>query len=363
MSFADVYPVRIHTVYKDVDKMKTPARILLVLLSVAVVVLLPVLLSSPAMVTEYAGILQENYEEALEEEDDEDEEDTEAFCILDWFISTARAEEDSNLEELTVYELPMDFTVPPVPDPAAYTEDGYEDESISVKMETLELDGVVYRVARVTVSSPSQLRTAVVGKPVAKGNNAHVIDIANGNNAIVAINSDFFRNDPDKTSFEYRQGTKIRANSNSKKDKLIIDTDGNFHTFFAAKGKPDFPTDRIYQAFTFGPVLIHEGELNTDYSKYISQNSYNTARPEPRTAIGQTGELSYLLVVAEGRGESAGATVEQVARFMLDQGCTEAFNLDGGNSCYMVFNNEYYNTLPGAERSQSDIIYFATAIQ
>ena len=343
--------------------MKTPVRILLILLSVAIVCLFPVVLSSPAMVTEYAGVLQEEYEEAMEEKDWEDEEEDEAFCILDWFVSSARAEEADSVEEVTLYELPMDFTVPPVPDPAAYTEDGYEDESITVKMETIEQDGIVYRVARVTIASPSQLRTAVVGKPVAKGNNAHVIDIAKGNNAVVAINSDFFRNDPDKTSFEYRMGTKIRANSNSKKDKLIIDTDGNFHTFFAAKGKPDFPADRIYQAFTFGPILVHEGVINTDYKKYTDQNSYNTARPEPRTAIGQTGELSYLLVVAEGRGESAGATVAQVAQFMLDQGCIEAFNLDGGNSSYMVFNNEYYNTLPGAERSQSDIIYFATAVQ
>lgn len=343
--------------------MKASVRFVLVLISVAVVCLFPFLLSSPAMVTEYAGLLQEDYEEAYEEEEEDEDEDTEAFRILDWFIASAHAEEADDLEEETLYELPMDFTVPPVPDPDAYTEDGYEDDSISVRMETIEQDGIVFRVARITVSSPSQLRTAVVGKPVAKGNNAHVIDIAKGNNAIVAINSDFFRNDPDKTSFEYRQGTKIRANSNSKKDKLIIDTDGNFHTFFAAKGKPDFPAGKIYQAFTFGPILVHEGELNTDYKKYIDQNSYNTARPEPRTAIGQTGELSYLLVVAEGRGESAGATVEQVARFMLDQGCTEAFNLDGGNSCYMVFNNEYYNTLPGAERSQSDIIYFATAVQ
>lgn len=340
--------------------MKTSVRTILVLLTAAVIFLFPFLLSSPAMVTEYADLLQEEFEEAEEGYDEEEDEDEEAFSVLDWFLSSARAED---LEEITIYELPTDFTVPPVPDPANYTDDSYEDDSISVKMETIEQDGIVYRVARVRVSSATQLRTAVVGKPVQKGNNVHVIDIAKGNNAVVAINSDFFRSDPDKTSFEYRQGTKIRAISNSKKDKLIIDYNGDFHTFFAAKGDPDFPKKDIYQAFTFGPILVHEGELNTDYSKYVKQNSYNTGRPDPRTAIGQTGELSYLLVVAEGRGESAGATVEQVARFMFDQGCTEAFNLDGGNSSYMVFNGEYYNTLPAEERAESDIIYFATAIQ
>ena len=340
--------------------MKASVRTILIVLTAAVLFLFPFLLSSPAMVTEYADLLQEEAEDSEEEYDEECDEEEEAFSVLDWFLSSARAED---LEEITVYELPTDFTVPPAPDPANYTDDSYEDDSISVKMETIEQDGIVYRVARVRVSSATQLRTAVVGKPVQKGNNVHVIDIAKGNNAVVAINSDFFRNDPDKTSFEYRQGTKIRAKSNSKKDKLIIDYNGNFHTFFAAKGDPDFSKKEIYQAFTFGPVLVHEGVINTDYSKYTAQNSYNTGRPEPRTAIGQTGELSYLLVVAEGRGESAGATVEQLARFMLDQGCIEAFNLDGGNSSYMVFHDQYYNEFSSSERSQSDIIYFATGIQ
>lgn len=347
--------------------MKASVRTILIVLSVAVVFLFPFLLSSPAMVTEYAETLQEEMEDSEEEYDEEeydeeetDEEDEEAFSVLDWFLTSARAEE---LDEITVYELPTDFTVPPVPDPDAYTEESYADDSITVNMETIEQDGIVYRVARVSVSSASQLRTAVVGKPVQKGNNVHVIDIAKGNNAVVAINSDFFRNDPDKTSFEYRQGTKIRAKSNSKKDKLIIDYNGDFHTFFAAKGDPDFPKKEIYQAFTFGPILVHEGVINTDYSKYVKQNSYNTGRPEPRTAIGQTGTLSYLLVVAEGRGESAGATMEQLACFMLDQGCIEAFNLDGGNSSYMVFHDQYYNEFSSSERSQSDIIYFASAIQ
>lgn len=341
--------------------MKSTVQIPLLVLSLVIIFLFPVLLSSPAMVSEYGDILLEEAEE--NEYEDEYDEEEQAFSLMDLFITSARSEEAvEEIEEIIINDLPMDFTIPPMPDPAAYSENGYEDPSISVKMETIEEDGIVWRVARVQVASPTQLRTAVVGKPTAKGNNAHVIDIAKGNNAVVAINSDFFRNDPDKTSFEYRNATKIRAKSNAYKDKLIIDRAGNFHTIFAVKGVPDYPVDDIWQAFTFGPILVHEGQINTDYSKYEKQNSYNTKRPEPRTAIGQTDELSYLLVIAEGRGESAGATVERLAQFMLDQGCTEAFNLDGGNSCYMVFNNEYYNDLPGSERSQSDIIYFATAI-
>ena len=48
---------------------------------------------------------------------------------------------------------------------------------------------------------------------------------------------------------------------------------------------------------------------------------------------------------------------------MYDQGCQQAYNLDGGNSALMVFNRENYSAKSyEAERSVTDIIYFATAI-
>lgn len=48
---------------------------------------------------------------------------------------------------------------------------------------------------------------------------------------------------------------------------------------------------------------------------------------------------------------------------MYDRGCTQAYNLDGGNSALMYFNGENYSTKSvAAERSVSDIIYFSTAI-
>ena len=89
---------------------------------------------------------------------------------------------------------------------------------------------------------------------------------------------------------------------------------------------------------------------------------YNPNGREPRAAIGQTGPLSYVLVVAEGRGESIGVTHEELADFMLGLGCLEAYNLDGGGTAAMVYNGDYYNQLAGSERTTSDIIYFATAV-
>ena len=48
---------------------------------------------------------------------------------------------------------------------------------------------------------------------------------------------------------------------------------------------------------------------------------------------------------------------------MLEQGCVQAYNLDGGNSALMYFHGQNYsNKSVSAERSVSDIIYFATLI-
>lgn len=79
-------------------------------------------------------------------------------------------------------------------------------------------------------------------------------------------------------------------------------------------------------------------------------------------AIGQTGPLEYVLVLAEGRtADSEGVTHQKLAEFMMELGCLQAFNLDGGNSATMVFNEGYYqHKTEGNERAQSDMIYFAT---
>ena len=76
--------------------------------------------------------------------------------------------------------------------------------------------------------------------------------------------------------------------------------------------------------------------------------------PEGRPAV------TEWKVIAEGRGESAGVTHQQLADFMGTLNCRTAFNLDGGGSATLIYNGEYYNHLGGSPRNMSDIIYFAT---
>ena len=116
---------------------------------------------------------------------------------------------------------------------------------------------------------------------------------------------------------------------------------------------------KLINAFTFGPALVKDGkllELDEDYG-------YNPNGREPRTAIGQMGPLSYVMVLIEAKDRSGktGFSQGKLAEFMYNLGCVQAFNLDGGNSAEMVFGEQVIKGQPGGdERTLSDIIYFAT---
>ncbi len=345
--------------------MKLPFRILVYLLCIAIIAVMPFVIPTPNMTDEYKGALLE------EMEGDEDE-----FEFARLFLSTAKAEDDLEVETLdddgteetaqengifnpdVRWELPLDFTVPPEPNPACYTENSYEDESVSVQMETREENGVTWRIAFVKIASPTQWRTAIASSKITGTKTSKVSTMAKNNHAILAFSGDNYVDNPTKTAFEYRMGQKIRAKKNSKKDNLVVDENGDFHLFLKQEGLKDFD-GTIVNAYTFGPALVIDGELQTVDKDY----GYNPGGHEPRAAIGQTGKLSYVFVIAEGRGESAGASQQELADFMYGLGCVQAFNLDGGNSAEMVFGDTIYKGQRGAdERSLSDIIYICTAV-
>ena len=324
--------------------MRLSIRILLSLACAALVLAMPFVLSSPAILGEAQWMLLEDM-------------GGEESGFLSWLFPGARAEDVTAESE---YSLPLDFSPGYVPDPSGYTDAGYEDDSIRVQMETREEGNVIWRIAWVKVASPTQLRTATAGQKLTSKATARVTAMAEKNNAVVALNGDNFVDNPTKTSFEYRMGQKIRSKTNRLKDILIIDENGDFHTFVQSQGVTEFEDSghTIVNAFTFGPALVQEGRLLTTSKEY----GYNPNGREPRSAIGQTGRLSYVMVVAEGRGESVGVTQQELADFMYSLGCVEAYNLDGGGTAAMVYRGDYYNDLAGNERSISDIIYFATAV-
>ena len=67
-----------------------------------------------------------------------------------------------------------------------------------------------------------------------------------------------------------------------------------------------------------------------------------TTSSTPRTAIGINREGKLLIASVKS------ATIQQMRELMLNLGCVDAFNLDGGASTAMYHNGNYIRT-PGRE--------------
>ena len=268
--------------------------------------------------------------------------------------------------EETEYSLPLDFSGGYKPKAENFTKNSYEDESLSVKMERRDIDGVRYDIAWIKVKSPTQLRTAVAG-------NANEVvaekpgKMARRVNAVVAINGDFYTQRKD--GLIYRQGQAFRYALNPEKDVLVIDDQGDLHIIkaptkadmqaFKAQLEADGRT--VVNGFTFGPGLVINGERQTGFVDMDNA----ALRCAQRMCLAQIGPLEYLCISSEGPEDpgSKGLNLEQFAELVSSfEGVQNAYNLDGGSSATMVFNRNKVNAPNNPKkRPLNDIIYFASA--
>ena len=229
----------------------------------------------------------------------------------------------------------------------------------SIKIEKIQENGYVYYVADIQLSNPAYLRTAFAKNTFGRNINQYTSTIAKNNNAILAINGDFygFR----EKGLIIRNSKLYRDNPRSPIDNrtMIIDKKGDFK--FVTEGEvsgESLIADGVTQSFSFGPVLIENSKL-VDTSKQY----WVAAKANPRVGIGQLGPLHYLFVVVDGRtGTSDGMTLPELAQIFYKRGAIMAYNLDGGGSSTMFYNGKVINrpTTDGTnigERGVSDIIY------
>ena len=107
-----------------------------------------------------------------------------------------------------------------------------------------------------------------------------------------------------------------------------------------------------YQVWSFGPKLLENGE-------WITLDDHPLTRRNPRCAIGYYEPGHYVFVVVDGRqkGYSVGLTMTQLSKLMYNLGCKEAYNLDGGDTAVMIFDDEIVSQPSNGGRRISDIIY------
>jgi len=80
-------------------------------------------------------------------------------------------------------------------------------------------------------------------------------------------------------------------------------------------------------------ALVINGKKNLMLAEKFSHSTTK----QPRTMIGQKADGTLVLVATDGRvRDSAGLTADEQADLMLELGCINAVNLDGGGSSTMV---------------------------
>ena len=272
--------------------------------------------------------------------------------------------------------LPVDLTGGYVPNKDCYIAadeengilQGYEDESLTVTVERVKVGDSTFNVARIKIAHPSQLRTGLANEKGTKNNK--ISTMAKNHNAVLAIGGDFFADA--KNGYIVRQYKEFRKSPKSVYDMLLVDNNGDFHIVLRSdaeelKGLLTSETLTFPNIFNFGPALVKDGVLLENPQYYVDNgNKYNTRNThEPRCAIAQMGPLHYMFVVVDGRrDDSDGCSTDELAAWMLEQGCQQAYNLDGGNSALMWFGGENYSDKTTKnERAVSDFIYIATAIK
>jgi len=303
-----------------------------------------------------------------------------------------------------VVELPEEGKGLPVNWDNYVSDDEYEDPSLHVQV----FRGNSFRVVRtvkgkekecytnyvyavVKIANGSQIRSAFAGR-AGNDQTAKGFRIASDNNAVFAVNGDYFSHDWHKYTYIVRQGHEYRTRYVDKKwDILIIDQFGDFHVIveptmeklqsWIAENVTDGDL-RIMNTFNFGPLLIENGErVREDFNTTLNHDYVGNHKLCQHMAICQLDKLTYLFVTTEGPDDEkdAGLTMNEFVDCLreveskLEDGLRiqTAFNLDGGNSATMVFKDPAKNDLKkinapnnkNAERWIKDVIYFSSAYQ
>jgi len=285
------------------------------------------------------------------------------FVMLDTFViprtystvSTSSASVSTGTAASTV----SSKTASTASESATVTSNSYSDGNISIKINTYRQDDTNIYVADITLTSAEYLKTALANATFGKNITETTSAIATENNAILAINGDFYG--AQNSGYVIRNGTIYRDTvSDSSQEDLVIYKDGTIG--IVTEGSvtaAELLSNGAEQVLSFGPGLIENGQVSVTSSEEVGKAKASN----PRTALGVIDELHYVLVVSDGRtSESTGLSLYQLATFMKTLGVTTAYNLDGGGSSTMVFNGTVINkpTTNGSkisERSVSDIVY------
>lgn len=228
------------------------------------------------------------------------------------------------------------------------TDTTYKDANVSISIEKVQQNNVTYFYADIYLADVQYFKTAFAKQPDVMGGRELTNVVAKENNAILAINGDHC---VDNNGPVIRNGKLFRDETFA--DALVMNYDGSMQTFSADQLDMNaIKTNGAWQVWTFGPMLLKDGQPMTEFNSTL-------LKANPRTAVGYFEPGHYCFLVVDGRqaGYSDGMTMQELSQFFYDKGCKVAFNLDGGQSSEMAFMGNVVNQPYNGGRSTTDILY------
>lgn len=240
-------------------------------------------------------------------------------------------------EDLTKEQIAALFTNEVVFEPKKH----YSDPDIYIDITTGRFEDYTdYYAADIRLRSLRYLKTALAKDTAGENYTEKTSEICLRHKGILAINGDTYGSQ--RNGYVIRNGVVIRTAKNlsrRKPEDLAIYADGTFEVFneknveletIAAKG--------AWQVFSFGPGLVSEGQKIIQKGEEVGTAA--SQNRNQRCAIGMISPLHYVFVVSDGRiKRSPGLSLYQMGMIMEEKHCYCAYNLDGGGSATMFFDD------------------------
>jgi exopolysaccharide biosynthesis protein len=154
------------------------------------------------------------------------------------------------------------------------------------------------------------------------------------------------------TDSSTRYATAFQKRPVSWEDNSNTYTINDFITHYGSRVK----RWKVVTAIGGGPVLVSDGRvfISNDEERMFAGKARHDRHP--RTAMGYTFNNKLVILVVEGRHKDVaeGASLEYLSEILVELGCKEALNLDGGGSSCMLVNGQQ-TILPSDKEGQRPV--------
>lgn len=206
-------------------------------------------------------------------------------------------------------------------------------------VDVIDVSSKTFKGYLLQIHDPSRVKLASAPRLGKVG--ATTSQIIEANDAIGGINAGGFADDALGTGGKAAGVTivdgELKSGSKSASYSVVGMDDQNRMVVSNSMTYTKMKQMNLQSAVSFGPVIIINGQPTI-------KSGDGGWGIQPRTAIGQKKDGTILMLVIDGRQkDSLGATLKNVQDIFLQYGAYNAFNLDGGASSTMIYDNKLIN--------------------